>query len=142
MTHFGSAFGAEISANGTLFVAVLALAGLDLVLGVGRALAAKRFASGMLRLTAAKLIQELGLPLLLAVLGVADPAFASLVGGALWLAIVAEATSIVEQMRGKQSSTLIQEVIKLLAGLHESVPPANASQTNAASPQQPPTGGN
>ena len=106
----------NLHGNEALFVVVLGLAALDLLLGAGRALAAKRFQSGLLRNTLAKLIQELGLPLLLGILGVAYPGFGILVPAALWVAVASEGTSIVEQLRGKLPNTLLTEILSLLKG--------------------------
>lgn len=102
--------------NEALFVVVLGLAGLDLLLGVGRALAQKRFQSGLLRNSLSKLIQEMGLPLLLGILGVAYPGFGVLVPAALWVAVASEGTSIVEQLKGKLPNTLLTEILTLLKG--------------------------
>jgi hypothetical protein len=105
---------AQLVANLPYLYALLGLAGLDLLLGIGRALRAKRFQSALLRSTAAKLIEELGLPLLMAILTIANRAFDPLVAGAMWLAIVSEATSIIEQLRGKTKSSILAQIMGLL----------------------------
>lgn len=111
------AFHREIAGTGDLFIALFALAILDLIAGAGRALVEKRFQSALLRQTASKLIAEVGLPLVLAVLAVVQPAFNVLVSGAIWLGIVGEATSAVEQWRGKKADTLATTVLKILSEL-------------------------
>lgn len=124
----------ELHANLSYLFTLLGLAGLDLFLGVGRALAAKRFQSGLLRNTLSKLIGELGLPILLALLGMANHAFDALVTGALWLAIVAEATSLVEQLRGKKTGGIWGTLIDLL---HQSQQQTAAAQQTAANTTPP-----
>lgn len=135
MSAFSVVWAAELHANLPYLFTLLGLTGLDLLLGVGRALAAKRFQSGLLRNTASKLIQELGLPILLAVLGMANHAFAVLVTGAVWLAIVSEATSIVEQLHGKATGGIWGTIFHLLRNAEQS---ASTAGTTAAD-KTPPT---
>ncbi|PSR33027.1 MAG: hypothetical protein C7B46_11535 [Sulfobacillus benefaciens] len=112
------AFMRDIQANATLYFVLLGLAGLDLVVGAGRALVQKRFTSSALRQSIAKVIEELALPMLLSIIGMADGSLGLLVPVALWLAIVSEATSILEHLKGKTSSTFMAEILKLLGAAH------------------------
>ncbi|NMP24046.1 phage holin family protein [Sulfobacillus harzensis] len=136
MTSFSTMWSNELQANLPYLMTLLGLTALDLLLGVARALAAKRFQSGLLRNTLSKLIQELGLPILLALLGVANHAFAALVTGALWLAIVAEATSLVEQLRGKTTGGIWGDILNLLHDVK-----TQQGQNTSPSDSQPPTTG-
>jgi hypothetical protein len=110
-----NAFLAIVHANGGMWLALFALTALDLAIATTRAVAARRFSSRQWRATADKLIGEAGLPLLLAILATADRSFGALVTIALWWAIAGEATSIVEQIRGKAPSALLDEVLHLLS---------------------------
>lgn len=112
-----TAFTHVLTANATGFFVVLGLAALDLLIGAGRAVAHRQWSSAVWRTTAGKLTQELGLPMVLAVLAVADPAFGPLVPAALVFAMVSEATSILEQWAGKTkgpAAGLIGDVLKVL----------------------------
>ena len=109
-----AAFMRALQVNSTLYFVLLALAGLDLVVGAGRAILQKRFTSAALRSTATKIIEEIALPMALSIVGVANGQLGLLVPAALWVGIVSEATSIFEHIRGKNSSTLIAGILNAL----------------------------
>jgi hypothetical protein len=116
-----TAFTHVLAANETGFFVVLGLAALDLLVGAGRAVAHRQWSSAVWRSTAGKLVQELGLPMVLAILAVADSAFAPLVPAALVFAIIAEATSVLEQASGKAKGPvagLVADVLQMLGRLH------------------------
>lgn len=102
-----------LNKNSTALWVLLALAGLDLVIGTAKALLYKRFQSVIWRQTLSKLLSELGLPTTIALLGVVNPNFQRLVGVTIDVGIVTEAVSVLELLRGKNSGSL-NEVIKMV----------------------------
>lgn len=127
-----------LAANQPLWFALFALAAVDLLAGAGRALISKTFTSTVLRQTCAKVITEAGLPLVVAILAVANGTFAPFVAIALWVAVVSEATSIIEQIRGKQSAALAKTLLGLLNEIKAHTTPT-ASSGGSSTP--PTTGG-
>lgn len=115
---------------------LLALAALDFVLGTGLALAHKTFTSAAFRGTLSKLLSELGLPALVAVLSVVQPELTPVVLIALWIAIIAEATSIIEHLSGTKNQTA-----KLLLGLLKGWLPKLSAIEQEVKDSKPPTGG-
>lgn len=134
-----------LKANEPYFVALVGLAALDLVLGASRALAAKRFRSDMLRQTLLKFVEEIALPMMLAFLGLANHVFDSFVTAAIWVGIVAEATSLIEQLRGKSSGGLWGEILKVLKDIKgtslSSLTGSASSPSNSTTTTTPKQGG-
>jgi small basic protein len=110
-----------LQANIPYFLAVGGLMALDLLVGLTRALASRKFQSALLRSTLLKSVEEIALPMMLAFLGLANHVFYGFVTAALWVGIVAEATSLVEQLRGRTAGGLWGEVLKLLHDLQSQV---------------------
>ncbi|WP_020374114.1 phage holin family protein [Sulfobacillus thermosulfidooxidans] len=115
-----------LNKNSTALWVLLALAGLDLVIGTAKALLNKRFQSVIWRQTLSKLLSELGLPATIALLGVVNPNFQPLVGVAIGVGLVTEAVSVLELLRGKNSRSL-DEVIKMVEDLVPSLKKRNGT---------------
>lgn len=130
-----TAFEGVLSSNQTLWFALFALAAVDLVVGASRALVAKTFSSTALRQTFGKMIEEAGLPIVVAILAVANGTFVPFVAVALWIAVVAEATSVIEQVRGKQTAALAKTLLGVLGELKTAVEKTTSTTSG------PPTGG-
>lgn len=130
---FSEVFGHILYENTTEFWALLALAGLDFVIGSMKALLQKKFQSVLWRSTLSKLLSEVGLPLLLVILAVVNASFLPLIPIALGVAIAAEALSVLELIKGKSTSSLLNlETIigHMLTAKTEATNPSNASNTS------------
>lgn len=106
-----------IHGNSRLFLVLLALAALDTGYGTLRAILQRRFQSTAFRQGIEKVVTEIALPMVVALLAVASNTFAPVVPVALWAGIVAEGTSLVEQLGGKKNGQAAAMVLKMLEGI-------------------------
>ena len=123
---FSLTFQHVIGANLTEFWALIALAALDFVIGSLKALLTKKFQSVLWRSSFSKLLSEAGLPLMLCILATVNASFNPVIPIALGIAIAAEALSILELIKGKSTSSLLN--------LETLIQHMLTAQTQAASP--------
>ncbi|WP_158246180.1 phage holin family protein [Sulfobacillus sp. hq2] len=134
MNYLGQVL-AVVKADAAEFWTLLGLIALDFVVGTGKALLTKRFSSAAFRRTLSKTLDEIGLPVLVALLSIVEPSLRVVVPIALWLGIITEATSVLEHVRGKTGSTtetlveLIKDYLPTLANLERVLHIPNASTT-------------
>jgi len=137
VNHVVAGWMALLHGNTLLFMVLLGLAAIDTVYGTARALLERRFQSAMFRQVLVKVMTELALPMVVALLALANAMFVPLIPIALWAGIIAEGSSVLEQLGGKKNGKTAATVLKLLEGLVPAVLRGHMGDTSTASNTEP-----